>query len=213
MRACVQVALRQQYGCDSGECRPGASFTAYAECVRGCSAHMLTGRWCGDEGPPEWSENSKALVVDAKPAEQNTSALAGKAVEVLQRSAGFIGLTDHWAATICLWHKRFGGECLASEMADTRPGSYRPDISMDSQWNGDEVDERVYDAGAAIFWAQLAAHGLTGPTACEKVCPGIDPAHFETESFSREASRQAEERFLRATSTTTRLHALGHVDR
>ena len=34
---------------------------------------------------------------------------------------GFVGLTDQWDLSVCLWHAKFGGECLPAEFKNVRP--------------------------------------------------------------------------------------------
>lgn len=50
---------------------------------------------------------------------QPSVALAEEACRRLQRFA-FVGLTDAWEATICLFHASFGGEPHEAELVNTR---------------------------------------------------------------------------------------------
>merc|ERR1719221_1611184 len=34
----------------------------------------------------------------------------------------FVGLTDEWDLSICLWRAMFGGLCYGADFANTRPG-------------------------------------------------------------------------------------------
>ena len=35
----------------------------------------------------------------------------------------FVGLTEEWDLSVCLFHRMFGGECHVREFLDVRPGS------------------------------------------------------------------------------------------
>jgi len=110
---------------------------------------------------------------------------------VLRTHVGFIGLTEHWAATVCLWHARFGGECHLSEMIDTRPGAYQTQAGWwpreAAEWPGDLADEQVYDTGYKLFFEQLEARRLDA-AACTRLCPSIDRAYFGNETFTLNAA-------------------------
>ena len=45
-----------------------------------------------------------------------------KALQRLQDGFKFVGLTEYWEASVCLFHAMFGGECDAMEFENTRPG-------------------------------------------------------------------------------------------
>jgi len=167
-------SMQQELGCsetnNKTECGSNVTnFKPYAACVRGCTARMLLGYGCGDPN---------GVTAETHPT------LADDAVQVLRTNFGFVGLSDNWAATICLWHARFGGDCLASEMFDTRPGGYDADPAFDDEWEGDSVDEQVYAAGAARFWQEMNEHGLTTPEACVRVCPTLNRTFFTSEVFT-----------------------------
>jgi len=54
----------------------------------------------------------------------------------------FIGITDQWDLSMCLVHAMFGGKCLASDFANTRPG---PNASAD-----------LYDTAGLLGWVDVA---------------------------------------------------------
>lgn len=113
---------------------------SYAKCVENCTANMLTGRYCGQKGPA----NVKA------------------AVDRIHKM-GFVGLTDEWALSVCLWHRRFGGKPLPVEMQNPRRGlvtslaggfgKYNQRALLGS-WHPD-VDMMVYRAAEKRFWRDI----------------------------------------------------------
>lgn len=125
----------------------------YGQCVENCTANMLTGRSCGDHG---------AVNVDL-------------AVEVINKT-GFVGLTDEWALSVCLWHKRFGGSMLPVELANERPGPvYKESFSKFVQYDDHRLlgnwrpvaDNTVYAAAVRRFWGEIHQYGVD-IEACEK---------------------------------------------
>jgi hypothetical protein len=124
----------------------------YGECVQNCTANMLTGRLCDDKG------------------EVNVN----RAIHRVNK-AGFVGLTDEWALSVCLWHKRFGGRILAAELHNVRPGvltvvtggaSRYDKHALLGQW-WPKVDALVYEAVSKRFWEDLWQYNITRE-GCEK---------------------------------------------
>ena len=48
----------------------------------------------------------------------------------------FLGLTEYWAETVCLWHVMFGGDCLAAEFSELRQSTEREEIQGVSACTG-----------------------------------------------------------------------------
>jgi hypothetical protein len=120
----------------------------YAKCVENCSVNMLSGNSCEFHG----SAN-----VD----------LAVSRVE----NMGFVGLTDEWDLSICLFHAKFGGPLLASELENSRPGPGNGNTSdvpvlikrareMLDSWPATN-EMRVYKAAVARFWREIKTYQLT----------------------------------------------------
>eukprot|EP00450_Noctiluca_scintillans_P026580 CAMPEP_0194534920 /NCGR_PEP_ID=MMETSP0253-20130528/73286_1 /TAXON_ID=2966 /ORGANISM="Noctiluca scintillans" /LENGTH=361 /DNA_ID=CAMNT_0039380627 /DNA_START=11 /DNA_END=1096 /DNA_ORIENTATION=- len=128
----------------------------YGACVANCSTNMLSGRRCDEEGP---ADVMKAL---------NT-------VEI----AGFVGLTDHWFSSICLFHTIFGGTCHPSEMSNTHPGSHArlskkasyhyDEEAFSHEWYRMSMDEQVYAAAKKRFKLDLERYKLTSK-GCSSLC-------------------------------------------
>jgi hypothetical protein len=118
----------------------------YGQCVENCTANMLTGRFCGDQG---------AVNID-------------RAVEVIDK-VGFVGLAHEWALSVCLWHKRFGGAVLPVELANLRPGIvYKESFSKFVQYDEDMLlgewrptaDNFVYKAAVRRFWREMQQYNV-----------------------------------------------------
>eukprot|EP00927_Polykrikos_kofoidii_P033064 TRINITY_DN27_c0_g2_i2.p1 TRINITY_DN27_c0_g2~~TRINITY_DN27_c0_g2_i2.p1 ORF type:complete len:658 (+),score=63.26 TRINITY_DN27_c0_g2_i2:99-1976(+) len=123
----------------------------YGRCVENCTANMLTGRSCGEFGPPN---------ID-------------RALDLVDK-LGFVGLTDEWVMSVCLWHKRFGGRMLPAELIDFRPGvapSFGTTTTYDAKrflggWQP-TADTLVFAAAARRFWTEVEKFGVDRAT-CER---------------------------------------------
>ena len=118
------------------------NITTYARAVAGCSVRMLVRpsvsgssdareAACGHSPPPNEKEVDQAKAI----------------LSAFQ----FVGLTDEWDLTVCLWHARFGPtSCHISEFLNTRPhdGNVTSAPSYDvSILNGfiDRYDTSLYE--------------------------------------------------------------------
>ena len=109
--------------------------------VSGCQTKMLVGRGCMDIVAP-------------------TSIEVERAAHFVQRSAAFVGLSEQYQASVCLWHEHFGGSLAPSEMVaiglmkgsgssyDTAPLSMGAFV--------DHADEQTYTTGVRRFRAELS---------------------------------------------------------
>ena len=103
---------------------------------------------CGHSPPPSVEETSRAK-------------------DILSQMQ-FVGLTEKWDLTVCLWHARFGPpSCDPSEFVDTRPG----EMAAENTWYGtkpfeqtgfrDEHDGALYKHAENLFWGALHRLNLT----------------------------------------------------
>lgn len=127
--------------------------------IRGCQARMLTGGMCADDN----AAKGAPFPVNVQ------SALA-----VVQR-LGFIGLTEEWNDSVCLFHKMFGGDVRQEEFKNFHLSNHvKPDVDV-----SDPVDGPVYQAAKARFHALLKEHGAEQcyqfqPAACvPKSCEDV----------------------------------------
>eukprot|EP00045_Choanoeca_perplexa_P022311 m.9085 g.9085 ORF g.9085 m.9085 type:complete len:292 (-) comp9355_c0_seq4:73-948(-) len=113
--------------------------------VAGCMTNLLTGHTC-------------ASVVTPGRAEQ--------AIQVL-RQAAFIGITDDWDASICLFHAMFGGQPVPVEFHNVRPTAtltargqpYQHSAHKAISIEEDPADWQVYQAALDIFRTRQRAYG------------------------------------------------------
>jgi len=138
---------------------PAKDVRQYAQVLAGCAVRMLTrgGRWnsgtdrhvsnaCGGPAPP-------------------TAAEVTLAKHRLRDGFAFVGLTEHWALSVCLFHKMFGGPCHHYEFWNTHPGRTSHseegyDISMLKGFR-DEYDGALYSKASALFRQQLQSFNVS----------------------------------------------------
>merc|ERR1719254_60533 len=84
----------------------------------------------------------------------------------------FVGLTDRWDESVCLFHLMYGQRLDASEFKDEHHSRFRHDTS--SQWNEielggfvDEADEQIYAAAVKRFNELVHRHTAGGGSACD----------------------------------------------
>jgi hypothetical protein len=156
-------------------------FKEYSACVDSCMTNMLVGHTCGYQG-----KGSKPVYLR-------------KALERLPQ-LGFVGLTDHWELSMCLWHAKFGGECLAAEFANVRPGPHRAEyderiLGESSHWN----DQAIYDKAADLFVKDLEENDVNPHTCATKYCPAL--AHLFGKGNSSSSIRTNSSGVLRLYTT------------
>ena len=87
----------------------------------------------------------------------------------------FIGLTDEWNLSICLFHAMFGGECYAHEFLNTHPTkactSCGDDLSKPLGGIVDEADQELFRHAAARFWSDVRRHNVSAERCAAVVCP------------------------------------------
>ena len=96
------------------------------------------------------------------------------ALEAARRveSFAFVGITEQWDLSMCLFHKTFGGTCRASDFADSRPTFSGKSANTDYDtselmgWH-DDIDEVVYAAALEVFHKNLILLNVSHDTCQE----------------------------------------------
>jgi len=125
----------------------------YAQANEGCATKLITGLPCSDK--------YKADI-----------GMVPKAIERLDTGFAFIGLTEEWALSVCLFHTMFGGECSAHEFNNVRPGHAHQkeyDLAQFKGWT-DPYDSIVYDHAKSMFWSNVARYDVSWETCRLGVC-------------------------------------------
>jgi len=137
------------------------SMREYAAHVSGCSVRMVLGHECGAQ-------------IDV------TTAMVKEAAERLDTGFAFVGITEEWALSVCLWHKMFGGKCHRREFMNVRPGkkhSSTYDVA-DLESFTDPFDGALYAHATTIFWRNAQKHGVSPDSCRRSICADV-PAAFD----------------------------------
>jgi len=138
------------------------SVLEFAEVTQGCATRMLV---------RDTTKDSNCGSFDAVTPEELE--------EAKRRLEGFVfvGLTEEWNLSICLWHAMFGGLCYGADFFNTRVGvmsdtdAAAPVVtraSSSSTYSTEElrgfvdaVDGRLYAQAQEIFWARAKEYGVS----------------------------------------------------
>jgi hypothetical protein len=136
------------------------SAVEYAMANAGCSVKLLNGKPCNDAHTA-----TPAMVVHAK--------------AVLDAGFAFVGLTEEWELSVCLFHRMFGGGCHAGEFQNVRPGFEHErqepeeyDLGVLNGWT-DPYDGPLYDHARFLFWANVAEYNVSWDTCRTSTCPKV----------------------------------------
>lgn len=111
---------------------------------KSCATSMVLGRRCSLL--PRWLQDP-----------YNVS----EAVRRVEEDFAFVGMTDHWNLSICLFHAMHGGRVHAFEFANSRPTRRYGRESVDLILDADDDDEAVFAAATRRFRRDLAKVGLS----------------------------------------------------
>ena len=100
----------------------------------------------------------------------------------------FIGITDHWALSTCLFHVALGGRCLPVENVNTRPtapasakwaasklSTIETAVQLRRAGFYDPFDDQLFDDAQRRFHADLVKHQVT-PRECSRLGCGVLPS-------------------------------------
>lgn len=136
----------------------------FAEQMQGCAVKMLTQ---GGRSPTfpggKFRDSSPCFDVTSKP----NMAMAHEAVQRLREGFAFVGLTDKWQLSVCLFHAMYGAKCNDVEFQDVN--RQRQNTTWDVaglQGFHDPFDGLLYEEAQRIFHEKLELYGVT-----EESCP------------------------------------------
>jgi len=147
-----------------------ATIREYAIAVQGCQTKMLA-----EDGYPE---GPSPCVVSYIPP---TDRMVQVSLQRLRHGFAFVGITDKWDLSLCLFHKMFGGDCTVSEFTNTRPGpasSSSYDIAVLDGWT-DKFDRPVYELALTMFEEELRKYGVSHES-CRAWCGRPAPVYAST---------------------------------
>jgi hypothetical protein len=144
----------------------------YAHLLQGCVVRMLIGFPCAEYSHGETPLESQASLPDGS---------VGMALARIDTDFAFVGLTEHWALSVCLFHAMFGGQCHRREFHNSRVGELqyrngeRYDESLLDGWS-DPFDGPVYDRVQQQFWANVLKFNVSTESCSQNVCRDVPDA-------------------------------------
>jgi len=96
------------------------------------------------------------------------------AIEMLQEGFAFVGITEQWDLSVCLFRAMFGGQCNSLDFLDTRLGSNASRSDYDtSELYGwvDTWDGPIYSEALLMFESTRNAYGVDSQW-CASFCQG-----------------------------------------
>lgn len=148
----------------------GKNIRTYAKIMQGCQVRMLVsgsqdykGKACGGNGTLPTDDDVKLAISR-------------------MNQMKFVGITEEFDLSLCLFHKMYGGKCHDNEFQNIRPGrgdakkavyTYhgRPFTADELDLKGfkDPYDGPLYDAAKDRFFKMLKEHGVDRAS-CEQSC-------------------------------------------
>jgi len=134
------------------------SLRAYADWSAGCTVRQLT----------------MDVLLPCATVHSLTSDDVSVAINVLQEGFAFVGITEQWDLSVCLFRAMFGGQCLGSDFLNTRVGSDSSSSDYDtSELYGwfDKWDGPVYSEALRMFESSRNTYGVDSQW-CASFCQG-----------------------------------------
>lgn len=144
----------------------GLSESKYAESIAGSATKVMSGQMFGLRcvWRKRFGCNQQKPDVDT----------------AVRRLAGFsfVGITDEWDLSICLFHAIFGGDCHAKEFNNKNSrNSTKLDLVHGMRFANylDAYDWQLYSAATRRFATDLARYNVTVDNCKHHICPGTFP--------------------------------------
>ncbi|CAJ1442881.1 unnamed protein product [Effrenium voratum] len=107
---------------------------------------------------------SSLVIQGGEPATAEESRLATARV---REGFAFVGITEEWSLSVCLFRRMFGGQCMPSDFEDMRPhspGETAAVIYEDADTIADPYDMPVYEEAVRVFKENLVKYDVSEET-------------------------------------------------
>lgn len=149
----------------------------YAQIEAGCMVKMLTRDNHHNDHSDEHTKGMQGPCMEVHGAWPPTDDEVELAKTRLRTGFPFVGITDQWDLSVCLFHVMFGGRCQDKMFKQVRPFSFGHhnklsngdyDVRELEGWV-DEADGALYDEAVRIFQSNLAKFGVSESN-CPQIC-------------------------------------------
>ena len=167
-----------------------ADLDAYRQRAAGCITKTLTR---GGAYP--------CMESDVPPTDEEVNV----AIERLRNGFAFVGLTEEWNLSMCLWHAMIGGTPYVEEFQTYRPvvvgkrpseRSAEEETELQEQQQSehyDKADEAVYRAAEEVFWSNFDKVGMTAERCEEMIATAASRADLPPDEEKDEEEDNVEE--------------------
>jgi len=134
-----------------------ATFKEYAQAMQGATVKLLTRSGLGA------SRSLPAPTIQER----------DEALRMLKEDFAFVGITEHWDLSVCLFHAMYGGYCGSDEFEPVRKNYDHTDEPL-ADLNGwrDVYDGALYEEGMKIFNKSLERYNVSEAN-CPRSCRSI----------------------------------------
>ena len=161
---------------DTRHCGHLWTFARYFQRIKGTTVKQLAGQ---STSGMECNILGRSLLHGRWVQCREPSVLAPNVTVAMDRLAGgfmFVGLTDLYNLSVCLFHSIVPSPCREYEFFNNNRGSLHSDHMVQHVLHNlpsanltDEFDQPLYDAAQQRFWADVRQHKLT-PKSCARLC-------------------------------------------
>lgn len=115
---------------------------------------------------------TKETIGEAPPSPANVAL----AKQRIREGFAFVGLTDEWDLSVCLFHAKFGSECQALEFSNIHAGSMANSSTLydTSELHGwvDAIDSDIFEQASQIFMGDMVRFGVNSLSCARWCSPG-----------------------------------------
>mmetsp|Transcript_73460 Transcript_73460/g.162502 ORF Transcript_73460/g.162502 Transcript_73460/m.162502 type:complete len:185 (-) Transcript_73460:111-665(-) len=155
------------------EKEPPTNINEYLEQQKGCAVKLLTRQISNS------SDTTHPCMSRVSPTVEDVT----RAKQQLHVEMAFVGITEEYDLSVCLFHAMFGGKCHDEEFQNLRPGAFSLthndfgaslyDTGELEGWH-DEFDGPLYEEAKLIFQKNLDEYGVTYEN-CPSLCSDVGP--------------------------------------
>jgi len=101
-----------------------------------------------------------------------TSEDVSVAIEMLREGFAFVGITEHWDISVCLFRAMFGGTCVSTDFENMRPTDNSSSSLYDTHelcGRVDALDGPVYGEASSLFEYTRSVYGVDH-VSCNSFC-------------------------------------------
>mmetsp|Transcript_38502 Transcript_38502/g.68899 ORF Transcript_38502/g.68899 Transcript_38502/m.68899 type:complete len:328 (-) Transcript_38502:36-1019(-) len=151
--------------------RPRPPLDVFAQLFGGTMAYQIAA-----QGNPNRTSSNFRSMGKLSEIPERTMDMAQEAARRVREGFAFVGITEQWDLSICLFHAMFGGPCLAVEFEDTRStlaNKSAEDLYDTAPLQGfkDHVDGLVYQEALRVFSDNVQKYNVSFET-CRHTCFG-----------------------------------------